>query len=106
MVSDGGMTSYKGHYRVEHGGNIDGFSASTCFFPSDSIGIIVLVNQNGSSVPSIVRNIIADRLLGLTPTDWSKELKDAADKGKKEAKEAKAKVSVNRKNRDKTVAPS
>jgi len=92
-----GMTSYKGHYRVEHGGNIDGFSASTCFFPSDSIGIIVLVNQNGSSVPSIVRNIIADRLLGLTPTDWSKELKDAADKGKKEAKEAKAKVSVNRK---------
>ena len=26
------LSSYKGHYRVEHGGNIDGFSASTCFF--------------------------------------------------------------------------
>ncbi len=28
-----GLSSYKGHYRVEHGGNIDGFSASTSFYP-------------------------------------------------------------------------
>lgn len=27
------LASYRGHYRVEHGGNIDGFSASTSFFP-------------------------------------------------------------------------
>ncbi|MBI1767805.1 MAG: DUF3471 domain-containing protein [Bacteroidetes bacterium] len=47
----------------------------------------MLVNQNGSSVPSIVRNIIADRLLGLTQTDWSKELKEAAGKRKKTEKE-------------------
>jgi CubicO group peptidase (beta-lactamase class C family) len=39
------LTSYRAHYRVEHGGNIDGFSASTCFFPLDSVGIVVLVNQ-------------------------------------------------------------
>ena len=57
------LSSYRGHYRVEHGGNIDGFSASTSFFPSDSIGIIVLTNQNGSAVPGIVRNTIADRYL-------------------------------------------
>ena len=30
------LSSYKGHYRVEHGGSIDGFQASTVFFPSDS----------------------------------------------------------------------
>ena len=59
----GSLSSYRGHYRVEHGGNIDGFSASTSFFPSDSIGIIVLTNQNGSAVPGIVRNTIADRYL-------------------------------------------
>lgn len=82
------MTSYKGHYRVEHGGNIDGFSASTSFFPSDSLGIVVLVNQNGSSVPAIVRNMIADRMLRVSPTDWSKELKDAADKRKKQEVDA------------------
>jgi hypothetical protein len=86
------LSSYKSHYRVEHGGNIDGFSANTCFFPSDSLGIVVLVNQNGSSVPSIVRNIIADRMLGLTQNDWSKELKEAADKAKKSEKEVQAKA--------------
>lgn len=64
------LSSYRGHYRVEHGGNIDGFSASTCFFPSDSIGIIVLTNQNNSPVPSLARNIIADRMLNLKYINW------------------------------------
>ncbi|TWW00584.1 serine hydrolase [Chitinophaga pinensis] len=59
------ISSYRGHYQVEHGGNIDGFTASTCFYPSDSIGIIVLANQNGSPVPMLVRNLFSDRLLGL-----------------------------------------
>ena len=81
------MMSYRGHYRVEHGGNIDGFSASTSFFPGDSIGIIVLTNQNGSSVPGVVRNILADRMLGLKNRDWQTTLKAAADKAKKSAKE-------------------
>lgn len=91
------MASYKGHYRVEHGGNIDGFSASTSFFPSDSLGVVVLVNQNGSSVPAIVRNMFVDRMLRLSLTDWSKELKDAADKRKKEEKETVAKASSSNK---------
>src|SRR5436190_22024688 len=78
------LASYRGHYRVEHGGNIDGFSASTCFFPSDSIGIIVLTNQNGSIVPGIVRNTIADRLFGLNKIDWNKRANDAQAKAKAE----------------------
>jgi CubicO group peptidase (beta-lactamase class C family) len=82
------LASYKSHYRVEHGGNIDGFSASTCFFPTDSIGIIVLTNQNGSSVTSIVRNLLADRMLKLPYFDWNTDLKRAADKAKAAAKEA------------------
>lgn len=57
------LSSYRGHYRVEHGGNIDGFSANVAFFPSDSLGIVVLTNQNGSSVPTLVRNTMADRML-------------------------------------------
>lgn len=82
------LGSYRGHYRVEHGGNIDGFSASTCFFPSDSIGIVVLTNQNGSTVPSVVRNFIADKMLKLPYKNWNKQLKDASDKAKAAAKEA------------------
>ena len=76
------LASYRGHYRVEHGGNIDGFSASTSFFPSDSIGIIVLSNQNGSAVPSIVRNILYDRMLGLKYRDWQTISKSADIKSK------------------------
>ena len=86
------MGSYKGHYEVEHGGAIDGFRASTAFYPSDSIGIIILSNQNGSPIPSIARKIIADRMLEVEKTDWTnkyKEKKKEALENKKEAKEDK-----------------
>lgn len=73
------LNSYRGHYRVEHGGNIDGFSASTCFFPSDSIGIVVLSNQNASDVPTVARNIIADRMLRLSYINWNGLRKKASD---------------------------
>ncbi|HEU5164513.1 MAG TPA: serine hydrolase domain-containing protein, partial [Chitinophagaceae bacterium] len=43
------LSSYRGHYRVEHGGGIDGFITTTGFFPSDSIGIFVSSNQSGVS---------------------------------------------------------
>jgi CubicO group peptidase (beta-lactamase class C family) len=82
------LSSYKGHYMVQHGGNIDGFSANTAFFPTDSIGIIVLSNQNGSVIPTVVRNMIADKVLSLNYTDWSGIRKKAADK----AKEAEAEI--------------
>ncbi|TCD00172.1 serine hydrolase [Pedobacter psychroterrae] len=80
------LASYKGHYRVEHGGNIDGFSASACFFPTDSIGIVVLSNQNGSAVPSIVRNILSDKLLTLKYTDWNSEMRSNRDKSEEQQK--------------------
>ena len=82
------ISSYRGHYRVQHGGNIDGFSALTCFFPSDSIGIVVLSNQNGSVVPAIVRNILADRMLGLQRKDWNGSQKKATAKAIADAKAA------------------
>jgi len=86
------LNSYRGHYRVQHGGNIDGFSANTCFFPSDSIGVVVLVNQNGSALPGAARNLIIDRLLGLEKIDWAGELnphkkKETNEKDKKEKEE-------------------
>lgn len=63
-------SSYKGHYRLEHGGNIDGFSANVSFFPSDKIGIVILSNQDGSALPSLVRNTISDEILNLHATNW------------------------------------
>jgi len=85
--------SYRGHYQVEHGGNINGFSANVAFFPTDSLGIVVLTNQNVSKVPSVVRNSIADRLLQLEPIDWNGE-KKAEIKASRLIKKEEEKISV------------
>jgi CubicO group peptidase (beta-lactamase class C family) len=81
------LANYRGHYRVEHGGNIDGFSTSTSFFPSDSIGVFISVNQNGSPVPGIIRNTIVDRMLGLKFRDWHQLRKTDVAKAKLAEKE-------------------
>lgn len=79
------ISSYRGHYKVEHGGNIDGFSASVSFFPTDKLGVVVLTNQNGSEVPEIVMNSITDRLFQLKTIDWNdKALKATEEKAEKE----------------------
>ena len=83
------LHSYKGHYMVEHGGNIDGFSASVAFYPSDSLGIVVLANQNGSAVPRLIRNIAADYMLKVDKTEWAKKHKEDTEKALKAQKEAK-----------------
>lgn len=83
------LTSYRGHFRSQHGGNIDGFSANVAFLPDDKIGIVVLTNMNGTQVPSIIRNSAFDRLLGLKKIDWNKKLKEGRDKAKEAAKDIK-----------------
>jgi CubicO group peptidase (beta-lactamase class C family) len=91
------LSSYRGHYRVQHGGNIDGFSANTCLYPTDSIAIIVLCNQNNSVVPTIVRNIISDRLLNLKYIDWETDQQRSVISARKTAKEAEKVKSSSRK---------
>jgi hypothetical protein len=65
------MESYKGHYKVHHGGNVSGFSSQVVLYPNDKLGIIVLTNQNSSLLPYIITNVVANRLLALpkTPLD-------------------------------------
>lgn len=83
------ISSHKGHYIVGHGGNIDGFSARTLFFPSDSIGIVVLANQNRSSVPGLVSRVISDRMLKVNETDWVGRYIEQMEKASKTEQEAK-----------------
>lgn len=81
------ISSYRGHYLVEHGGNINGFSANAAFYPSDQLGIVVLSNQNNSPVPNVVRNTITDQLLNLKSIDWSGLAKSATEKANLAAKQ-------------------
>lgn len=85
------LTTYRGHYLVHHGGNIDGFSALVTFLPQDNLGMVILTNQNGSSVPTIVSYNVYDRMLGLDQVEWSKRIKEQQDKAKASADEAKKK---------------
>ncbi len=65
------IDTYRGHYRAQHGGNIDGFTASVTLLPKDGIGIVVLVNQNGAALGELVARHAMDRLLGGATRDWS-----------------------------------
>ncbi len=54
---------------VEHGGNIDGFSAEVALFPDDDLGFVLLTNVTATPLQSIAPKLVADALL----TDWTEE---------------------------------
>jgi len=52
---------------------------------------VILSNQNGSSVPTVVSYNVYDRLLGLDQIDWTKRLKDRSARGRASEEDAKKK---------------
>jgi CubicO group peptidase (beta-lactamase class C family) len=91
------LTSYRGHYRAYHGGNIDGFSALVTLYPQDGLGIVVLTNQNGSALPGLVALHAADRIFGPPLRNWSGEAlarRDAAQAEQRQAEQRKQSVRV------------
>ncbi len=64
------ILTYRGHPFVQHGGNIDGFSTLVSLLPEDNLGIVLMVNQNGSGYPTTLNYYIIDHLLDLEPVDW------------------------------------
>jgi CubicO group peptidase (beta-lactamase class C family) len=85
------ISAYRGHKQVEHGGNIDGFSAELTFLPSDQIGVAVLTNLDGTPLPQVIALNVLDRMLGLEQVPWSKRYLDLELKGKQGEQEAKDK---------------
>lgn len=86
------IDAYRGHYRVSHGGNIDGFSALVTFLPFENIGIVVLTNKNASGLPDLITCEIMDRLLKSESFPWLEDAKskiEAANKMSEEGKEKK-----------------
>jgi len=63
------IDTWRGRYRVQHGGNIDGFSAAVWLFPREGLGIVALSNRSGDAVPSLVAATVSDLLLDLEPMD-------------------------------------
>lgn len=69
------IDSYRGRYRVHHGGATMGFFSGVSLFPHENLGIVVLVNMGGA-VPMIIANYASDVLLGLEALDWDKRSRD------------------------------
>ncbi len=94
------ISQYRGHKRVSHGGNIDGFSALVSLMPQDNFGIVVLTNRNGNPMPNIAALRATDLLLQLEPVDWHTRIKaevakaKEAEKQKSEAEAAERKLNT------------
>jgi YD repeat-containing protein len=85
------ISQYRGHKRVEHGGNLDGFSAELAFLPNDGIGVVVLTNLDGTGLPGAIAWNVFDRLLGLDQVPWSQRYLQQEIKGRESEQEAKSK---------------
>jgi len=107
------VNTYRGHSRIHHGGNIDGFSAmvsmlprdglgfvvlanknGTSFsamvsmLPRDGLGFVVLANKNGTSLPELLIRHAADLILELEPKDWISLAAERIAKGEEVEEEA------------------
>lgn len=76
------VESYRGHTKLSHGGNIDGFASLVSFLPNDGLGVVVLTNKSGSPIPAAITLTLFDRLLGLAAVPWNERFQQdyAADK--------------------------
>ena len=62
------LRTIDGHRVVEHGGNIDGFSAQVTLIPDSNIGFVLLTNASASPLQSLASNLVVKALLGAQPT--------------------------------------
>jgi CubicO group peptidase (beta-lactamase class C family) len=63
------IREWEGQPVVEHGGNLDGFSAEVAMLPESDLGFVLLTNASVSTLPQSAANIVWDTLLGEEPAD-------------------------------------
>lgn len=89
------VADYQGNRLIAHSGGIDGFRSHCCFMPEKRLGLAVLCNLSPTFLPEALSLSLLDCLLDIKGKDWNKhflaaaserELKDEADKKKKESR--------------------
>ncbi|MBC6971559.1 serine hydrolase [Bacillus sp. Xin] len=81
------ISAYRGYKVVHHGGSTDGFSALVSFIPQENMGLVILTNSEGTSLPSYLSYQIYDELLGLDAIDWQKRAVEDTAKIEEQMKE-------------------
>ncbi len=83
--------TYRGFRRVQHGGNLDGFTALVTMFPDQQLGSVIFVNKQSSKLPMNLSLDLADRMLGLAPKNWLQKMLKTQTREEHASDEAKAK---------------
>jgi CubicO group peptidase (beta-lactamase class C family) len=63
------IREWEGQPVIEHGGNVDGFSAQVAMLPESDLGFVLLTNASVSPLPPQAINMVWDTLLGEEPAD-------------------------------------
>jgi len=63
------IQEWEGQPVIEHGGNVDGFSAQVAMLPEANLGFVILTNASVSPLPPLAMNMVWDTLLGEEPAD-------------------------------------
>jgi CubicO group peptidase (beta-lactamase class C family) len=77
LISDGlgwSLMDYRGKLLIRHTGGLDGMLSVTGFAPEDSLGVVVLSNQNPNSFFMALFYHLLDSCLGLSPLDHHADL--------------------------------
>jgi len=70
------IREWEGQPVIEHGGNVDGFSAQVAMLPESDIGFVLLTNASASPLPPQAINLVWDILLGEEPADTDSDTAD------------------------------
>jgi CubicO group peptidase (beta-lactamase class C family) len=68
------LSDYRGRKVVDHGGAIDGMRAQVAMIPEEKLGLVILTNMGGTTLPLPLMYRIFDAYLGAPQRDWSADL--------------------------------
>lgn len=68
------VCTYRGHRLQLHGGSQIGFASQVLVLPDADVGVAVLTNLHGTSLPLALGLSLVDQVLGLDPIPWGERL--------------------------------
>ena len=72
------VENYRGYKVLSHGGNINGFSAFTCFVPELQLGVVAYTNLTMTLQHNAIGRTVLDCFMDAEPTDWMQRHYDFA----------------------------
>lgn len=96
------VQSFHGQLLLSHGGAVRGFRAFQALIPARRLGVVALTNLDSAWIQEAVTMQILDELTNATGRDWFDEFREAQEKTKAAAGEARRKRAAQRQPNTKT----